>query len=200
MIVEDCTFDSNRQGVALLSGATAKITGPSFANTGLRTDDQNLLYYSQTISAAGTGTKAEVSQTIIKSSVQRGLNIVEGAMLEMEDCQVSDGLAAGLGVGVEGKPRCEVSAIRCQFTNNAVNGITIRAASFVRLVDSFVTGNGKKGISLQGDKTALLAENCDISYNQSCGVISSGEGFGTVISTRLTGNRYSAQAGASDDA
>ncbi len=198
-LIKNCTFESNNQGIILLSGSTAQIDDCKLSKIGFSTEDEKLLFYSDAISLGGQGTQLIMRKTSIDQSPESGINVVEAAHLEMEDIQITQGEATGITAGANEKDRTEVVAVRCQITGNKVDGIGIYGDTIVKISSSSISRNNGSGIYISGEKATVLAENSDILENRSVGVFSALGGTAFVINCSLLGNKYGAQSGVPDE-
>ncbi len=195
VLASECTFDSNRQGLVVQSGGSAKVDNSLFTNTGLRVAHANLAFFCNSVSATGEGSKVTLYKTNIRQALQIGVRVIEGAALEMEDCEVSGGLGSGLWVGMVEKMRSEAKVVNCRFLEHKMDGIYIWRDGVVTISKSTLSHNLSDGIEIAGDKATIAAEGCAITHNGQCGILSLQKAFSVLDGCTVQGNRYGVQNG-----
>ena len=123
--ITGCNFTSNRQGIAVLNAGVLEVEDCQFSGNGMRTDNESLLFYSDTISISGAGSSATVKKCSLAKSLVHGFNIVEGAAVDIEDTEVTENLGIGLAAGLQNSPPCRITIARSHFTQNTLDGIQI---------------------------------------------------------------------------
>jgi hypothetical protein len=194
LLINDGTFDANKQGVIVQTGGSVKMENCNLTNNGLRTAP-TLAFYASTISAENEGSKVSLFKTNIRQAQQSGLNIVTGASVEMEDCEVSGALRHGLGIGAGDQLHGEATVVNCRFLNNKFDGVNIAPDSLVKISRSSLSRNGRNGIHVTGNNAAVSAEDCDLSSNASCGIFARESAFAVISGSTLAANLYGAQTG-----
>jgi prepilin-type processing-associated H-X9-DG protein len=188
------TFESNRQGITTSNGGTVTISGCHFTNTGIRTDNENLLYYSNVVSSAGQGSSVTINQgTTITNSASNGIAIVQGAQLFLDDVSVEGSNYDGLLVGNENGGGT-VDIRRGKFIRNQT-GIRLTFGSTGTIQESQILNNATTGIVLTSANTKGTISNTEFHGNKGVGLWIDGHAEGVATGCTFDGNERGGQVG-----
>ncbi|MGC3989321.1 MAG: right-handed parallel beta-helix repeat-containing protein [Chthoniobacteraceae bacterium] len=188
-------FTSNREGLAVEAGGQLALSDCQLTGNGLQTDNQSLLFYTQTISVSGAGSTVSIKKSTIAKAVRTALNIVDGSSATIEDTEVTDGLGVGLALGNENAPASHATVARSQFKGNASPGIEVSYGSSLEMSDSASDGNSATGIEVSGRGTKITLTNTSASGNQSVGLLTYDGASASASTSNFQSNQYGVQAG-----
>jgi hypothetical protein len=199
LLVVESTFESNLQGISILSGSFAEIADCTFLNNGTATTDPNFRFYSDTVAVGGVGTKAIIKKARIHGAVMNGINVADGASVQLEDSDVTAGDLCGLSaIGVKGDDLTEVIVLGSRCTGNRITGVELSEETITKLTDATLSRQGSHGIHVAGNAT-VVAESCEINANGGCGVFAALGATAHVFDSTLAANAQGLQAGTGVD-
>jgi parallel beta-helix repeat protein len=163
--LSNLTFESNKQGIAVVNGGSVTISGCHFSNTGIRTGNAAFQYLSNVVSVAGQGSSGTVNLgTTISNSTGNGIFIVEGARLTLDDASVEGSALDGLWVG-NNKGGATADVRRGKFMHNRY-GIACVSGSSGTIQDCKIVGNNAGGVWLGGANTKGTVGNSEFRGNK----------------------------------
>jgi len=189
------TFSTNREGIAVEAGGQLEVSDCQFTGNGIHTDNQSLLFYTDTISVSGNGSMARIKKTTISKAVQNAVNVVDGSSVTIEDTDVTDCFGLALAVGNENAPASHTTIARSHFKSSAGDGIEVGYGSTLEMSDSASDGNSSSGIVVYGRGSSAALTNCSASTNQSAGLMSYDGATVTASTSDFQSNQYGVQAG-----
>jgi len=198
VIIQKSHFDSNLRGMVVSTGSRAQIEDCTFTKNGIAGPQKQGLYFSHTLGIWDEGTKVLLFRTTIDQSILNGINIIDGANLEMEEVRITGSGLSGLAAGSNDQHRTEVAAVGCHFTGSKNDGINVFGDTVVKVTSSTIAQNGRHGALANGGKVAFIAEECDITDNREAGVLSDKGTFTVLSQSSILRNKYGAQSGGTE--
>lgn len=187
-------FQSNKQGIAVLAGGTLEADGCEFSRDGSASTNQTGPYITDVFVVTGPGATATLRHVTIAQPQAQAISVTDGAAVVLEDCEISNGAAAGLITGIANARPARAEVKRTKFIGNQRGGVLVLAGSSAQLEEGELCDNAI-GLVAQDPGTRVTLSKVAVSGNREAGIWAHSNAELTAAGCTFTNNPRGALSG-----
>ncbi|MDQ1257674.1 MAG: F-box protein 11, partial [Candidatus Hydrogenedentes bacterium] len=176
LIVDDCDIHSDSLSCVEASGAESRV---EITQSRLHDSKEGRGAYFH------DGATGKLDNCQVQANAYPGVDVIGGAVVELVNCRMSDGLAHGVFVSKDGK--CTLDT--CEMAANTSAGIAVVEGGHADVRNCKIHDGKQSGLFANSKGTCLM-DTCEIYTNERAGIEIREQGNPTVRNTIVTRNVY----------
>jgi Right handed beta helix region len=198
-LLQDDTFDNNKQGVVALKGGSVTMQNVRMHQTGLITSNQKIGWYSNAVAAADQGSAMIVTDSYIADSPNTGFLISNGAQLKAAKSVVRNSGQSGLHIGAGDSGNASADLDDVQFVDSPGYAIYAETGSQLTMQGGRLSEIGRSGVCAKGQGTRVNLTKTWIKNCKESGLLAVAGATISATGSTIEGNKWGAVAGHEND-